>query len=547
MKMYLLPLLALATILTLSLPLTAQTLEQQIDQKISETYPADGPGVAVLVVKGGKVLYRKGYGKANLEMDLPMKPEYVFRIGSITKQFTACAILQLAEAGKLSLSDPITRFIPDYPVNGHTITVEQLLNHTSGIKSYTGMEQWTDEVHRRDFTVDSLINFFKNEPMDFAPGEQWQYNNSAYVLLGFIIEKVSGMTYPEYVEQQFFKPLGMQNSWYGFTDKLIPNRLPGYQKNGDSYENANFLSMTQPYAAGSLLSTVDDLYTWYKAVAAGKVIRPESLKKAITPTTTKDGNTIGYGYGLSTGNVQGSPSYGHNGGINGFLSSSVYLPEEDIFVVTLTNCDCSRGDLDAELAAMALGKPYEWKEVAVDAAKLPAYQAVYESKTNGSRIIRFENGILFSQVSGGMKYELMPTGTDQFHVKNSLTDLVFNRDKAGQIISVTSISRNAPIEWVRTDQEVTTRQATELPEAVLRQYPGNYALFPGFTLVVRLEDGLLTVEPTGQPKFVLHAETETMFFLNEVDARIEFFKNGEGKVEKLVLYQGGQEMVGMRE
>jgi CubicO group peptidase (beta-lactamase class C family) len=548
MKTNLLFLLAFLMTVSMTEPLTAQTLEQQMDKKISESYPADGPGVAVLVAKGGKVIYRKGFGKANLEMDTPMKPEYVFRIGSITKQFTSVAILKLAEEGKLSISDPLTKFIPDYPTHGKTITVEHLLNHTSGIKSYTGMDQWTDEVRRRDFTVDSLINYFKNEPMDFAPGEKWEYNNSGYILLGFIIEKVSGMSYADYVEQNFFKPLGMKNSYYGYTDKIIPNRLPGYQKQGDNYENANFLSMTQPYAAGSLLSTVDDLYTWYKAVAAGKVISAESLKKAITPTKTTDGKTIEYGYGLGTGVVQGSASYGHNGGINGFLSSSVYLPKEDIFAVTLTNCTCSPlGDLDAELAAIALGKPYEWKEVAVDAAKLPEYQAVYQTRDGAtSRTIRFEDGKLTSQVSGSRKYDLMPVGKDKFHVNNSLTDLQFNRNDKGAIVSVTSTSRNEPIVWEKTDVEVAMREAIEVPVAVLNQYPGNYELFPNFIIVVRVENGQLTAEPTGQAKVVLHPESQTKFFIKEVDAQIEFFKNDKGEVENLKLYQGGQTMVGKK-
>ncbi len=528
--------------------LTAQTLEQKIDKKISDTYPADGPGVAVLVAKGDKVLYRKGYGKANLELDLPMKSDYVFRIGSITKQFTAAAILKLMEEGKLSLSDPLTKFLPDYPTHGHTITVENLLNHTSGIKSYTGMMQWTDEVRRRDFTVDSLINFFKNEPIDFAPGEQYRYNNSAYILLGFIIEKVSGMTYGDYVEQQFFKPLGMKNSHYGYTDKIIPNRINGYQRDGDNYKNADFLSMTQPYAAGSLLSTVDDLHTWYRALAAGKVISAESLKKALAPTKLNSGKTIDYGFGLGTGNVQGSPSYGHNGGINGFLSSSVYLPKEEIFVVTLTNCDCSPlGDLDAELAALALGKPYEWTTVPVDAAKLPEYQAVYESKDGGARTIKFEDGKLFSQISGSQRYELMHVGKDKFHVVNSLTDLQFSRDASGNITSVTSFSRGTPIEWQRTDKEIKMREEIDLPESVLSQYPGEYALFPNFSLVIKVENGKLTAEPTGQPKVLLHAESETKFYVQEVDAQIEFFKNDEGKVDKLMLYQGGQQIVGKRQ
>lgn len=519
------------------------SIEAKIDSMFNEQYSPDGPGVAVLVAKGGKVLYRKGFGMANIELGLPMKPDYVFRIGSITKQFTACAILKLAEEGKLSLDDDLLKFIPDYPSNGHKITVENLLNHTSGIKSYTGMMQWTDEVRRKDFTPVALIDFFKNEPSDFAPDEQWRYNNSAYFLLGYIIEKVSGMSYADYVEQIFFKPLGMKNSYYGFTDKIIPNRLPGYQKNGERYENANFLSMTQPYAAGSLLSTVDDLHVWYQAVAEGKVVSRESLKKALASTRLKDGNTIGYGFGLSTGNVQGSFSYGHNGGINGFSTSSLYLPDEDIFVAILANCDCADlGDTDAKLAALALGKPYEWKTVAFDPAKLPEYQAVYEAKYNGERTISVKDGQLFSQVSGSRMYKLVPTGKDQFHVEESLTDLKFNRNSKGEIVAVTSTSRNEPIEWKRTDKQIKVREALDLPETILKQYVGEFMLFPEFVLVIKVENGKLTAEPTGQPKVILQAESELKFYVEEVDAHIEFVKNEAGQVDKLILHQGGQAM-----
>lgn len=519
------------------------SIEAKIDSMFNEQYSPDGPGVAVLVAKGGKVLYRKGFGMANIELGLPMKPDYVFRIGSITKQFTACAILKLAEEGKLSLDDDLLKFIPDYPSNGHKITVENLLNHTSGIKSYTGMMQWTDEVRRKDFTPVALIDFFKNEPSDFAPDEQWRYNNSAYFLLGYIIEKVSGMSYADYVEQIFFKPLGMKNSYYGFTDKIIPNRLPGYQKNGEHYENANFLSMTQPYAAGSLLSTVDDLHVWYQAVAEGKVVSRESLKKALASTRLKDGNTIGYGFGLSTGNVQGSFSYGHNGGINGFSTSSLYLPDEDIFVAILANCDCADlGDTDAKLAALALGKPYEWKTFAFDPAKLPEYQAVYEAKYNGERTISVKDGQLFSQVSGSRMYKLVPTGKDQFHVEESLTDLKFNRNSKGEIVAVTSTSRNEPIEWKRTDKQIKVREALDLPETILKQYVGEFMLFPEFVLVIKVENGKLTAEPTGQPKVILQAESELKFYVEEVDAHIEFVKNEAGQVDKLILHQGGQAM-----
>jgi CubicO group peptidase (beta-lactamase class C family) len=189
-----------------------QTPEKQFDKILSEQNFENSPGFAVLVAKNNKVLYRKAFGYANLELDVKLQPDHIFRIGSITKQFTAAAILKLEEEGKLSLQDVITKFIEDYPTHGHTITIEHLLTHTSGIKSYTSMKEWDAEMHKKDFSPEEMINFFKKEPMDFAPGEEFLYNNSGYFLLGYIIEKASGKTYEEYLKDTFFEPLGMENS-----------------------------------------------------------------------------------------------------------------------------------------------------------------------------------------------------------------------------------------------------------------------------------------------------------------------------------------------
>jgi len=182
------------------------------------------------VVKEGEVIYRKAFGKANLELDVDMRPEYILQIGSITKPFTACAILKLMEEGKLSLQDDITKYIEDYPTHGHTITIEHLLTHTSGIKSYTGMDEWTSEVRKKNFTPEELTDFFKNQPMDFAPGEKYSYNNSAYFLLGYLIEILSGKTYEVFIDSVFFQPLGLNNSFYGNTSRIIKNRAAGQMR-----------------------------------------------------------------------------------------------------------------------------------------------------------------------------------------------------------------------------------------------------------------------------------------------------------------------------
>lgn len=352
--------LLLFLLLAVSLQSSCQNLSNDFDTLMSEVFDDDGPGGVALVVSDGNILYRKAFGMANLELKVPMAPEHVFRIGSITKQFTACAILKLAEEGKLDLQDDITQYIEDYPTQGKHISIEHLLTHTSGIKSYTDMEEWTAEVRRKDFTPAELVDFFKSQPMDFAPGEEWKYNNSAYFLLGYIIEIVSGKSYASYVDENFFKALGMSNSYYGSTSRIIYNRADGYARDFKGYKNDDFLSMTQPHGAGALLSTVDDLYTWYNAAMNLEVINETSLRKATSSYVLNNGKETAYGYGWAVGELGGSPSISHGGGINGFLTSSMYFPDEKIFVAVFSNCTChDPGSISSKMAEIALSQAGE--------------------------------------------------------------------------------------------------------------------------------------------------------------------------------------------
>ncbi len=345
-------------LLVLSCQASCQSKRAEFDDLMNGHFQKDGPGGVALVVKDGKILYRKARGMASLEFGVPMTPEHVFRIGSITKQFTACAILKLAEEDKLDLKDEITRFIEDYPTRGHVITIEHLLTHTSGIRSYTDMDEWNEEFRKKDMTPAELVNFFKDEPMDFAPGEEWRYNNSAYFLLGYIVEIVSGMPYADYIQQNFFGPLGMDHSFYGSTSRIIPGRAAGYAKDKQGYRNDDYLSMTQPGGAGALLSTVDDLYTWYTAVFEHRVISEKSLKQATGNHVLNNGELTGYGYGWFVGNSDGKSRVSHNGGINGYLSSSIYFPEEKLFVAVFSNCTCKDpGPVAQEMATLALDVP----------------------------------------------------------------------------------------------------------------------------------------------------------------------------------------------
>jgi CubicO group peptidase (beta-lactamase class C family) len=341
--------------LLVSLLASAQKFDTEANRLMTDVFKENESGGIALVVKGDKVLYRKAFGMADMELDAKMTPENILRIGSITKQFTASAILKLMEEGKIDLQDDITKYIKDYPTKGHLITIEHLLTHTSGIKDITQMKTWTAELRRKHFTPIEKINFFKNEPMDFIPGEQFKYNNSGYIILGYIIEIVSGKEYADYINENFFKPLEMNNSFYDSTSDIVKNRAKGYQKKEGRYKNANFLDMSNPYAAGSLISTVDDLYKWNNAIFNYKIVSKSTLDKAHSSYKLNNGKLTGYGYGWDLNNIKNNKIILHGGSVSGYLTFSLYIPEKDIFVAVLSNCTCNRPRKTAlKLAILAL-------------------------------------------------------------------------------------------------------------------------------------------------------------------------------------------------
>jgi len=511
------------------------------DTILTKVFKQGGPGAAVLVAKKGEVIYKKAFGMADLELNVPMQADMIFRIGSITKQFTAVAILQLAEQGKLSLQDDMKKFLPDYPTQGNTITIEHLLTHTSGIKSYTGMKDF-QAMMRKDMTPAEIIAVFKNEPMDFAPGTKWNYNNSGYILLGYIIEKVSGKTYEQYIKDNLFVPAGMTNSGYGNENRIIKNRAKGYQGSGNNYENANYLSMTVPYAAGSLISTVEDLWKWNQAVHSYKIVSKASLDKAFTNYKLSNSKLANYGYGWSFGWVQGSPTIEHSGGINGFQTDAVYLPKEDIFVAIFSNCNCNPpGDMTQKIAAITMGKPYVWKEIAIDDTAAKEFAGVYENKDGEQRIISAEGNKLTSQRGSGNKFLIKPFAKDKFFFENYLHTLEFVRNSSGKIEKLLYKSHTEESEWKKTDKpQAAASTELKVDKAILNTYVGEYELAPNFIVTITVEGDKLMAQATGQQKVELYAESPTKFFLKVVEAKIEFFKASDNKVTNLVLYQNGQ-------
>ncbi len=291
-----------------------------------------------MVAKNGVAIYQKSFGKANLEWDVDLTGEAVFQLGSMTKQFTAIAVLMLEEQGKWRVTDTISKYLPDYPA-GNTITIHHLLTHTSGIKDFTKMKALKD-IAQQEMTPVEVVDFFKNEPIDFKPGAKFEYNNSGYVLLGHLIEAASGLTYADFVKTYIFDKVGMTHSYYASDRLVIPHRANGYSKKESGYVHKAAISFTLPFASGALMSTVNDMLKWQNALTHHVLLSPESTKKAFSSYLLNDGEPFTYGYGWHIKTVNGIPSREHGGSVFGFKTMGVYIPSEDIYILGFSNCDC---------------------------------------------------------------------------------------------------------------------------------------------------------------------------------------------------------------
>ena len=314
-----------------------------------------GPGAAVGVRQGDQAPYLAGFGLADIEWGVAMTPDTVFRLGSITKQFTAAAIMLLVEDGKLGLDDVIQSVLTDYPTQGRTVTIRHLLNHTSGITNFNSRPEFPE---RTDLTLAEVVRLFKDLPPDFAPGERFLYSNSGYVLLGAVIEAVSGMAYRRFLLERFFRPLGMRQTRYLYDEPIVAKRARGYAVGPKGVENARTMSMTLPHAAGGLGSTVGDLLTWNHALRNGHAISAQSYAAMIAPTRLNDGSVSEYGFGVFSWEFRGRTVIQHGGGINGFATILTHLPEDDLTVVVLANLETFPVDRTSlTLARRALDLP----------------------------------------------------------------------------------------------------------------------------------------------------------------------------------------------
>ncbi len=315
-------------------------------------------GVSVAVVLGGDTLLMRGYGLVDLEWDIPTPEDASasYEIGSVTKQFTSAALLKLVEEGKVDLDADVTEYLPELDTQGHRVPVRRLLDHTSGIRSYTAMPAFGDLAVKK-LPRDTLVALVSEEPFDFEPGTALIYNNSAYFLLGLIIEAVTDESYEDYVSEHLFGPLEMDGSYYCSENAVRKNRAHGYDGTPGGLQRKSYLDHTWPYAAGSLCSTAPDLVRWNQALHGGEVLSSESYQALTTPVPLEDGTPTRYAMGLGVSGTGNHRVIAHGGGINGFLSDGRYYPEEELIIVVLQNSTGPQGPgaLGAALAELVLG------------------------------------------------------------------------------------------------------------------------------------------------------------------------------------------------
>jgi CubicO group peptidase (beta-lactamase class C family) len=411
----------------------AQDLALKMDEYLNAVVKQGRFSGSVLVARDGNVILSKGYSLANVEWNRPNTPQTKFRLGSVTKQFTAASILLLQEGGKLNVQDPLCKYITDCPEAWKEITIHHLLSHTGGIPNFTSFPDYT-KTEMIPATIESIIARFKDKPLDFKPSEKWTYSNSGYILLGYIVEKASGQSYERFLQENIFGPLKMTNSGYDRNSRVIKQRAAGYSHQGDEVVNSAYMDMTIPHGGGALYSTVEDLYLWEQALFGGKLLQSKSLE-AMTTVVKND-----YAYGLGVKQQFNRKSISHAGGINGFATFLAYYPDDRVTVAVLRNFD--DGSLDPttianDMAAIVFGEKYEIPRervaIKLDPKFYDAYIGQYQLGPNLILTIAKEGDRLMTEVTGQPKIELFPESETKFFFRVMDALVTFIKDEKGKV------------------------------------------------------------------------------------------------------------------
>jgi CubicO group peptidase (beta-lactamase class C family) len=548
----------------------AQNHAAKIQEVLSLAHKYQQFNGAALVAENGKVIYKSAFGMANMEWDIPNAPDTRFRLGSITKQFTAMLALQLVEQGKIKLDGKISDYLPDYRKDiGQKVTIHHLLTHTSGIPSYTGLPGFFDNVSRNPYKVDEFVKKYASGDLQFEPGTKFAYNNSGYFLLGAIIERVTGKPYAQVLKENILDPAGMKNTGYDRHDSLIWKRASGYTRTPDGgYINAAYLDMSIPYAAGSMYSTVEDLYLWDQALYSDKLLSAQSKELMYKPFL----ENYAYGWAVTNAsfkqNGQPVPVISHDGGINGFSTTIARYPREKNLIVLVDNTSQNVTRLSETIAKILYNQPYDPPKLSIvpvlektiTEKGIEAGIAQYrELKTKQSALFDFAepelNNLGYQLLRSGktkeaieifkLNVEAYPQG---FNTYDSLGEAYMAANQ--RELAVQNYKKSLELNPNNTNAVDVLKRLESGPVAVdakvFDTYVGEYEVGPGVVMRVFREGDKFMTQATGQDKFEIFAESETTFSPRAFAAKLTFVKDAEGKVTGIRITQDGRETSGKR-
>lgn len=521
----------------------AQEAASRADKLLSEAIENNEHALSVLVAKGDKILYHKTIGYANADAKILADNETAFRIGSVSKQFYASAILKLVEQGKMSLNDPLSKYIKDFP-RGNEVTIHHLLTHTSGIKSYTDESDFMENVTSR-VELDDLIMKIKSLGYDFDPGEKWKYNNSGYAILGYVIEEVSGMSSEKFLKKQFFVPAKMSYTGIYDNKKKYKNVALGYANEGGTVTASVDWDMTWAAAAGNIYSTASDLLAWNQHIFGSDFLSAETINKAHTPVTLNDGSTHPYGYGWGIGDYKELKMIAHSGGLHGFLSNLAYFPEIDATIVVLSNCSPPKkivpGNFSEKLTDIFFAEHLTENEVAqTNTEEYDKYAGKYEYPGGAIMTVSKVDDRLMAQLTGQAQFEIYPKGDHVFFWKIVNAEITFHFDENGEV----DYGMHKQNGFESKVPKMPERTEVSITDAEFERYIGEYSI-GGVALNVWSENGAFYVQIAGQPKFQILAKSENRFFAKEMAVDIEF-DNSESPAPGLIIFQAGSEVKAMR-
>ena len=432
----------LVLLLTCTAPAVAQqapppdpaTVIGKAEEYLQAQTAVNGFTGSVLLARDGKPLVAKGYGFANVEWQIPNTPDTRFRIGSVTKQFTSMVVMMLREQGKVKLEDSVCVYVVPCPEAWKPVTIHHLLNHTSGIPTYTGLAEWR-KVMMVPQTIDQMLGFFRDLPLQWTPGEKYAYNNSGYFLLGVVIEKITGKKYEEAVREMIFAPLGMKASGYDWPSAIVPKRAAGYVGIGKALANAPAIDMQAPYAAGALYSTIEDLLVWDQALYTERLLPAAAKEKMWTPAL----QNYAYGWRIAPASPQtfGYKRVMHGGGINGFSANLVRVPEVNVTAIVLSNNSSNSSSTIAnDLLAIYFGRPYRLPRAPITVATtvLDSYTGSYEMQAGRVLTVTRAGDRLLLQPPGGQPLEVFAESETKFFAKEAPIGITFVKDGSGKVV-----------------------------------------------------------------------------------------------------------------